>query len=336
MSQPVSLFSGYGQRENRVTNYCLLVLKLLYEENPKFFAEVLRELFGSATEDLVGVQFRQQAKTDSGSIPDGVICQAPFTVYVETKNYDWFYNEQLEQHLQGLVTTGAGLKILIALGGFECLPEDRFARIQELCATHYEGEVVFKAVTFEKFADALQLDHLPKNLADTVGEFVSYLRAEGYFSSWEKWLDVVNCASSAEDVLDHHAYLCPAKPGAYKHGRCKFFGMYRDKCVSNVALIEAVVEVDSALKTKMLWNNSSQPRSQLTKRAVATVAACRPTATNPHRVFLLGPLHPTSFRKQTKGGMFGSKRYFDIGTLSVNTAEELATALDGRDWAEFE
>jgi hypothetical protein len=35
MARAVSLFSGYSQKENRVTNYTLLVLKMLYEENPK-------------------------------------------------------------------------------------------------------------------------------------------------------------------------------------------------------------------------------------------------------------------------------------------------------------
>lgn len=46
MSREVSLFSGYSQRENRTTNYCLLILKMLYEENPKFLAEVLSALVG--------------------------------------------------------------------------------------------------------------------------------------------------------------------------------------------------------------------------------------------------------------------------------------------------
>jgi hypothetical protein len=41
MSRDITLFSGYSQKENRTTNYCLLVLEMLYEENPKFLGEVL-------------------------------------------------------------------------------------------------------------------------------------------------------------------------------------------------------------------------------------------------------------------------------------------------------
>jgi hypothetical protein len=31
MGSDITLFSGYSQKENRTTNYCLLVLKMLYE-----------------------------------------------------------------------------------------------------------------------------------------------------------------------------------------------------------------------------------------------------------------------------------------------------------------
>ena len=36
MSAGIHLLSGYNQKENRHINYCLLMLKLLYEEIPKY------------------------------------------------------------------------------------------------------------------------------------------------------------------------------------------------------------------------------------------------------------------------------------------------------------
>jgi len=36
MTRAISLFSGYSQGENRTTNYCLLLLKMLYEENRRW------------------------------------------------------------------------------------------------------------------------------------------------------------------------------------------------------------------------------------------------------------------------------------------------------------
>ncbi|MEI6513565.1 MAG: hypothetical protein WCO51_09870, partial [bacterium] len=129
MSKNISLFSGYEQKENRTTNYCLLVLKMLYEENPKYLSEVLSTLVGAELGDHVGVQFnqKQKPKTDKAtngasipkSVPDALIMQQSFAVYIETKNFDWFHDSQLEEHLRSLNNETAGLKILIALSNFE-------------------------------------------------------------------------------------------------------------------------------------------------------------------------------------------------------------------------
>jgi hypothetical protein len=127
VSRPISLFSGYSQRENRTTNYCLLLLKMLYEENPKFLAEVMSTLVGEDLGDRIGVSFRQQQAKGS-SVPDGLILQPAFTIYIETKNWDWFYDGQLENHLAGLDKESPGLKVLIALANLETTDRDRFTR----------------------------------------------------------------------------------------------------------------------------------------------------------------------------------------------------------------
>ena len=60
MSSSISLFSGYHQSENRTTNYCLLALKLIYEENPSLLAEALSNLTGDESLiNSVGVNFMQ-------------------------------------------------------------------------------------------------------------------------------------------------------------------------------------------------------------------------------------------------------------------------------------
>src|SRR6185437_2969755 len=146
MGSDITLFSGYSQKENRTTNYCLLVLKMLYEENPKFLGEVLSNLIDEELADVVGVLFRQQVKKKT-STPDGLIMQRAFTVYIETKNFDWFYDAQLERHLEALEADGPGAKTLIALGNFEVLADDRFSKIETLCAEKHAGSIYFAAVS---------------------------------------------------------------------------------------------------------------------------------------------------------------------------------------------
>jgi hypothetical protein len=134
---------------------------MLYEENPRFLAEAFGALLGEDIADQVGVTFRQQEKKQ-GSVPDGLIIQKPITIFLETKNFDWFYDEQLENHMASLEHGSPGLKVLIALGHFEAGDKSRFARIEALCKEKYRGGIVFAALTFEDFAAAVQLPRLPE------------------------------------------------------------------------------------------------------------------------------------------------------------------------------
>ncbi len=59
MSRNIRLFPTYSQKENQTTNHCLLILKMLYEENPKFLSDALSVLRGENFSGTVGVQFMQ-------------------------------------------------------------------------------------------------------------------------------------------------------------------------------------------------------------------------------------------------------------------------------------
>jgi hypothetical protein len=336
MSKPISLFSGYSQKENRVTNYCLLVLKMLYEENPKYLGEVLSALVSEDIADKIGVTFRQQEKKPS-STPDGLILQPAVTVYIETKNYNWFYDSQLEKHLSALAKETLGVNVLLALGKFESDPQKQFERIRTLCDQKYRQTVVFAAASFEDFVNALKLDALPKNLSDAVADFRAFLDGEDLLSSWAHMLDVVNCARSSDEFLHGSVYICPAVGGAYSHERCKYFGMYRQKRVEQVALIEAVVDVELGTGETVKWRNVDRDDKTLRELARSKVKQFRTKNPNdPRRVFLLAEQAETDFRKDSPGGMQSSKRYFDVSRLNATDASDLAKKLSGQVWSEFE
>jgi hypothetical protein len=335
MAHDISLFSGYSQKENRTTNYCLLVLRMLYEENPKLLNEALDVLTDGRTAGHVGVRFRQQQRL-AASVPDGVIVQAPFALYVETKNFDWFYDAQIENHLAGL-DQEPGLKVLLALANFETT-DRRFERIERLCREMYEDRIAFAAVTFEDFLAAVERPGLSKNLADAVRDFRAYLDQEGLLPVWRRLLDVCNCAGKPDDVLVHNVYMCPAEGGAYRHSRCRYFGMYAHKRVSRVAEIEAVVDIQPGpdMEAELLWANVDMPAAELIQRAREKKSTVRPHADYPVRVFVLGPAAETDFRKDTSGGMMGSKQYFDVGPLPASGAESLARELGDLTWSELQ
>lgn len=328
MGSDISLFSGYTQKENRTTNYCLLVLKLLYEENPKFLGEVLAGLVGEELADIVGVQFRQQARKKS-SVPDGVVFQPAFTLYIETKNWDWFSDEQLGRHLDELDRETPGTKVLLALSNFEAHGAQRFANVERACADKYKNRVFFKAVSFEDLVDSLPEENVSKNLRDTLEEFETYLDEQWLLPRWKTRLDVVNCSGRPKDVVEGGVYICPARGGPYKHARAKYFGMYQGKSVRHVAAIEAVVRFDED-NASLQWKNIDANDEVLLARARERRDALRPGADV--RVFLLGERFATDFRKTTSGGLQASKLYFDVGSLAPKDAEHLATELRGKTW----
>lgn len=333
MGKNVSWFSTYPEGENRTTNYCLLTLKLIYEANQEAFVEVLSGLFERDLSGHFGVKFRQQEKKANG-IPDGLIIQNPVQIFIETKHFDWFYSEQLERHLHDLADQGPGLKILLALGNFEGDYHDRFSSVIEICNTVFKNQIIFKASTFEEFLAAITVPNIPIGLDNAIHELRLYLDQSGLLPSWEKWLDVINCSTLAQDVLDGSVYMCPAEGGAYSHDRCKYFGMYRDKKVEKIAIIRAVVDVESEDVAKLLWNNSEEHKDKLLNEALAKLSNFRPGAF-PTRVFLLGELFETEFIKETPYGLRGSKTYFNIEAAKTNDAQKLAHFLKGKNWGEI-
>jgi hypothetical protein len=241
MSRNIRLFPTYSQKENQTTNHCLLILKMLYEENPKFLSEALASLFGENFSATVGVKFIQQHRAKD-CVPDGEIFQDSFSVFIETKLGSDFSEKQLLDHLKTLKEK-QGKRILIALGNFEQDPTNH--PVLQAVETKAKDEgVAFVSVSFEQFLQAIQLPYLPKNLIDAVSDLGEYFDENNLLPSWKHRLDVVNCSVYFDSVLAHKIYTCPAEGGAYTHRRSLYFGTYRNKCVEQISKIEAVVDME--------------------------------------------------------------------------------------------
>lgn len=332
MSKNIRLFSNYIQRENQTTNYCLLILKLLYEENPKFLSEVLSLLLlNEHLSAAVGVKFSQQNRGKK-SVPDGTISQEAFSIVIETKRDNQFNLEQLTRHLESMKEQ-AGIKVLMALGNFEW-EEPNPEAFQDIDRLAEEMGVAFAAVSFEQFLQALKLSYLPKNLVDAIADLEEYMNEENLLPSWKYHLDVVNCRVSFDDVLQHQIYVCPATDGSYNHRRSLYFGMYRNKRVEQIAKIEAVVDLESEETFSIKWKNIDKSDLELVEMARSRRSQID-DSWYPARVFILADLHPTDFVKASPGGMQSSKQYFDISQLNVMNAEDLAHKLMGKTWESY-
>ena len=98
-------------------------------------------------------------------------------------------------------------------------------------------------------------------------------------------------------------------------------------------MIEAVVDLDGPEEAKVKWKNVKGHDSEFICSAQEKHKKWGGDD-YPKRVFILGPFEETAFNKGTKGGMFGSKRYFDVGSLGASDAKDLAAQLRDRNWPE--
>lgn len=332
----IGYFPKYSQKENQVTNYTLLVLKQLYTESPMLFQEFIEELLAGEGKNInVGVSFAQQEcyTCDAGkSIIDGVIKQEPFAVFVETKNSDWFYDNQLNRHLENLLNI-QGQKVFLALANFDGLKNESKAFYDIKDKYKDYKDLIIKNIEFEDFLSALkELNVKSEVLISMITEYELFLNDSDLLPTWKYRLDVVNCAVSENDIKKHSVYICPEAKGAYKHVRSKYFGIYGSKKVDTIAEIKGVCEVDENQKVSASWFNNDICSETELINIVKTKTEAFPDF-RPIQVFVLDNFKDgINFEKDSPGGMFGSKKYFNFDN-QIKTIDDLADSIRNKSWS---
>lgn len=342
----ISLFANYHTGENCVTNYCGLMMKLVYESSPRKFEKLLSCMFPTCNLPVNPV-FTQQEKQEK-SVPDLIIRQQSFAIYFENKLTDWFHNDQLLNHIDGLLKEKADHTLLVLLCVEFNKHKENLENLQRQLAPQH---IQLCMITYRTFCDCLRevcTDEFLKNTLDAFEEYLSrdifmddQKQRTALLQDWMTRLDVVNCGVYYPE-LDLGFYICPSGNDnpAYSHRRARIFGAYNDKQVSLLFNIKAVVTVPQNVNNKshaiIQWKNDPTAQDeQIKKDAVNIIKTHRSQEHQIHdlQVFLLDNKQNTSFRKDTAGGMYASKQYFTID--SAITIEELAQLLNGKTWNEY-
>lgn len=336
MGREISLFADYHQKENSLTNYCGLLMKMLYEDSPRKFEELLATLLKTDTNIIVGPSFTQQTKKEN-SIPDLAITQKSFSVFFETKTTDWFYEDQINRHIAGFNQT-ADDKILFLLSNFENdnLEEQFEKQIEEA----KKNKIILQPITFEDFVGSLEQVCNSDYLKSLLDEFKLYLDRNNYLPKWKYLLDVVSCSGTLKEI-EQGVYMCPDTGGAYSHRRAKYFGAYSSKKVSNIFEITAIVVIDKNLgDAKIKWRNKEIKKETLIEQARQKLQNWQwridENKSVPLQVFLLDNRQETNFLKETSGGMLQSKKYFWDIAIDCKNSQELAEKLRDKDWGDYE
>lgn len=340
MSRELTLFSDY-QGENAVTNYCGLILKLLYEEDPRRFDEFIKAASGGQFTVLTGPVFTQQHRILS-SVPDLVIQQRAFSVLVETKLSDWYHKGQLDKHVQGLKAVG-GPALLLALSNFESdqYADSFYSRFKATIDQAQAFGIQVRALSFEHFLKRLRGVAHSRRFNRMLDELRAYLDRQHLLPRWRELLDVVNCGKT-QDELSLGAYICPRAGAAYSHRRARYLGAYTGgRKVTAIYEIRAlVVAAAKQAGAHVEWKNVDEGDATLTQQALDILKQCKPdrqaeSQEHAEQLFLLGEKHPTIFVKDSPGGMLHSKLYFRGLGKGFADAKELAEMLRNKKWSEF-
>lgn len=336
MGREISLFADYHQKENSLTNYCGLLMKMLYQDSPRKFEELLATLLKTDTNIIVGPTFTQQTKTVK-SIPDLAITQKSFSVFFETKTTDWFYEDQINRHIAGFNET-ADDKILFLLSNFESDNlEEQFDKEIKEAKKH---KIILQPLTFEDFVGSLEQVCNSEYLRNLLDEFKLYLDRNGRLPKWKYLLDVVSCSGTLAEI-EQGVYMCPDTGGAYSHRRAKYFGPYSSKKVADIFEINAIVVIEKNLgEAKIKWKNKNIKDETLIEQARQKLQNWQwridENKSVPLQVFLLDNRQETNFVKETSGGMLQSKKYFWDIAIDCKNSQELAEKLRDKNWGEYE
>jgi hypothetical protein len=299
-------------------------MKMIYEESPKRFQELLAALIQGDVDLQVGPVFTQQTK-EKESIPDLSISQQSFSIFFETKLSNWFYSDQIQRHLEGFHQQNE-VKILFLLSNFDTdEPEQQFEKSIEKAKAN---GVILQPLSFESFVDALESVANTDYLSNVLDDFRLYLDRSNLLPKWKYLLDVVSCGGTMHEV-NAGAYMCPDTGGAYRHQRAKFLGPYAHKKVETIFEIKAIVTVEKNLAgAEVKWNNTHEPEDSLKQEAMDQLKLWE-SRVNENKsvalqVFLLANPAKTLFRKQSRGGMMQSKKYFWDIALDCDTSAKHA------------
>jgi hypothetical protein len=135
--------------------------------------------------------------------------------------------------------------------------------------------------------------------------------------------------------IEQGFYACPNTGGSYRHKRAKYFGAYANKNVSKIFEIKAVVIISpNSDEDLLVWCNDDTTKEDVIindarKKLDST------TLQESYQVFLLENGRDIEFKKDSKGGLFGSKIYFNDIAKDCKDITELAKKLNGKVWSNF-
>ena len=334
----IHYFQRYHQKENVATANTMLLLSRLYAYSPnKFFRLLKSEFFLDSFEPEI--YFNLQEKSE-GSVPDATITQEGFKVVVETKMTDWFYSDQLMNHLKAFKDEKNKILITISSELMEETKLDNFNKNLQKDNNTPEHPIIHINTTFEKLANAIEdvLDDRDDEMKKILDDYRDYCYHDGLIPTLDSWkyLRMQLAGTTLEFNKENNIYYDNAERSFRPHD---YLGLYKQKSlrlIGKICAIATAVEDNGEIVYERELGELTEERRQLINKAIQegftfgyNLKAFK------HRYFFVDKFYETDFKKISKGGAMGT-RIFNLTeilqTEEIPETEEIAELLKSKTW----
>ena len=340
----IHYFQRYHQGEDVATANTMLLLSRLYHYSSDKFYLFLKSICApNSTWDFnPGLSFNLQESAPKSRL-DAVIVQQSFKVAVETKLSDWFYEDQIQKHLD--VFGEEQYKVLMTLAPVH-MANNKMQAIARAIAKHkeekgYDLPIIHVNITFEEIAAACHnvLDDRDYEMLDIVEDYLDYCYHDGLIAGADSWKFMrMQLAGATFDFnMKQGVYYDGANRGFRPHD---YLGLYKNKSVRAVGKIVAMIVADASNPNDVKYTveKGDLTNERKTKIALAIKDAKQygyDLRKEPQRYFFVDTFYETDFHKETRYPPRGS-RIFDLtevlGTQNIPAVSSLATLLRKETW----
>lgn len=344
-------FQRYHGKENAVTANLGLLFSRVYHYSPEKFYQImfgtdgLCELGGEEKPEL---KILLQQKT-SKSVLDACICQESFKIAIETKLWDWFGKEQLENHL--CCFSDEKIKILLTIAP-ELMDKKKKDLVEKEISEYNcrrkqdEGKnytnVVHINVTFEgvieKIRDAFSdNDFEMQEIIDDYEECCCHDQLIVGHDKW-KYMRMQLAGISYDYNLESGVYYDRDYRKFKAH---QYLALYKNKAVRAVGKIQAIIGCKKMDDGKYFYEEIegevTEERKNKIQEAIEHAKNEYGWMLDSHNYFFVDKFYETEFVKVSKGSAMGT-RIFDLsGLIGLKekidiSAEEVASKLNGKSW----
>lgn len=334
----IHYFQRYHQKENVATANTMLLLSRLYSySSDKFFRLLKSEFFSGSFEPEIVFNLQEKSKD---SVPDATITQEGFKIVVETKLSDWFYSEQLVNHLKSF---GDEKYRVIMTMASEPMSTNRRAdfekKLTEYNATQ-SRPIIHINTTFETLANAIGevIDDRDYEMQEVLEDYLNYCYNDGLITVSDAWkyMRMQLAGVTMAFNLSENVYYDKAERGFRAHD---YLGLYTNKSVRAIGKVCAritAIETSDGISYKAEYGELTKDRKQKIKLAMDNADTHGyDIRMIEHRYFFVEQFYETDFKKITPRAPMGS-RIFDLtqifATDNLPDTEKIAELLRTKTW----